>query len=279
MNCWHNLLTTHRTMDLKHLQEAFVAELHKDNADNTTDAHTELFELVGGNERMSTEDKLKVYRNNARFSLVHTLEQIYPACLKTLGKDYFRQCARAYIKKHPSNNANLNHYGENVPAFFAGLLKERADELKDYAYLPDLALLEREVHAVYYAADDMPFDFEAFEKLTHRDNKKDIRFALPAAMALLETTTPALAIWETLLAKDAGDTDFPVESRGVEYLCVRRVDDIPRVEAIEEEHYAVLTAIGNGATLSALADKFAHLDDILPTLIGNGKVGSFSPAD
>ena len=257
-------------MNLDDLQKAFVRSAATGKHD------PQLLALVCDDARMSAQDKLAVYCNNARFALVAALEQVYPACLRTLGKDYFRQVARAYIKRHPSDDTDLNDYGAHLPEFFAELRNTRT-ELNDYAYLADLARLEYAYHAVYYAADtDAPFDFQAFEQC---DDKEAVRFELPASMALLQTDHPVLAIWEALREKDPEDQDETlVVAGGGESLCVRRTGGLPHAERIPKDRHALLSAIAAGRTLTELAAEFKQLDAELPALIADGWISSFHPA-
>ena len=252
-------------MKLRDLQRSFMDALIGGDCDRR------LLAAVCDDGAMTADERIAVHRNNMRYSLSRTLQQIYPVCYRILGKGYFRQVAQTYIGRHPSDQNDLNDYGGYLAGFFAELAAKR-DELSDFMYLPDLARMEWHFHMAYYAADDPPFDFGAFEK-TARQNGGQVYFLLSASLALLASAYPLLEIWQTNQSEATATT---VAREGNEYLCIFRRDDEPRIERIDQPRYDLLRAIAGGASLEQLAERSDMLDSELPTLIREGWVCGFT---
>ncbi len=256
-------------MKLRDLQKAFVGSLLGHD-------QQKLLATICDSRAMTANKRIAVHLGNMRFSLSAALRQVYPICRRILGEDYFAQVAQAYIERYPSEHSDLNRYGERLPGFFAELLATR-DELADFPYLPDLARLESHLHAAYYAADDAPFDFDAFAQATARQSDKEIRFLLPAALRLLTSAYPLFEIWRANKEQSAA---AEVGARPTnEYLCICRRNNKPTAEPIDPSHFDLLQAIDKGATLEQLAEQFDTLDNDLPVLIKDGRICGFTATD
>lgn len=253
-------------MKLKELQHAFIRSM--------TEGDPKLNEWIADGRAMSAEERLAVYSGNMRMSLYRALEQIYPVCLRILGKDYFKQISRGYNERYPSQLTDLNGHGEHLCDLFEALIKAR-EELAEYPYLMDLAQLEYHYHRVYYDKDDTPFDYAAFAQ--HAQVPQALHFELPQAMALMTSVYPLLKIWEV---NQSDEKKVPEVSADTvrEYLCVRRNKGRPCIERIDRERYAVLDSIAQGWSLERLAEAYQTLDTELPQLIQEGWVESFRVA-
>ena len=83
-------------------------------------------------EGFSAGERLRVYRNTCRSTLIETLRLTYPAVERLVGREYFERAAGKFVERHPARNGYLNEYGAEFPAFLAGLKAAR-----ELAYLPD----------------------------------------------------------------------------------------------------------------------------------------------
>jgi hypothetical protein len=95
-----------------------------------------------------TPKRYAVYRNNVTVGLVRAMETNFPAVRKLLGEVYFAGLAREFVQAHPPQSPLLFFYG----ADFSGYLAAQ-DDLAEYPYLADVALLEQQWRVSYHAAD------------------------------------------------------------------------------------------------------------------------------
>ena len=165
-----------RTLSLKDLQQQFSKAI-------TQGDFSELSTLVEGSETLGATERLSIYRENYFGSLTGALKEVYPVCVKIVGENYFKQIARNYVQKNASGNQNLNFYGETFPDYLDELVKTR-EEASELVYLPDVARLEWAFNCAFYAADDSPFNFEAFEKAV-KEAEDRLCFVLAASARLV----------------------------------------------------------------------------------------------
>ena len=252
-------------MKLQDLQKSFIDSLLGNDS-------RKLRTLICDDNSMTADERIAVYLSNTTYTLLRTLQQIYPLCCRILGEDYFKQVARAYIKRYPSRHSDLNCYGEHLPDLLVELI-ETHDELSDFAYLPDLAKMESYLHMAYNTADDPFFDFKTFEK-TVEQGGEEIYFLLSDSLALLESVYPLLEIWELNQNTEQAESVSACEER--EYLCIHRQHNKPRIGRISQPHYDLLQAINDGVPLNQLAERFDFLDSELPAIIKSGWVCGFT---
>jgi hypothetical protein len=255
-------------VNLFELESAFFQELNG----QTNSQLQDLIKPAG----MTANERMDIYRSNTFGAQHSALQQIFPVCLQILGDDYFRQVARIYILQHPSNQPDLNIYGEAWPRFLADLLKQKT-ELADLPYLSDLALLEWQNHAAYYADLNSDFDFAALGEMENQERAR-VRLTLNNSLSLLVSTFPIYAIWSAH-HNDAPQAEVAAISRP-QYLCTYRDQFQCPVEEISQEQYETLTAIADRDSLEQLSerDRFPYLDINLPQFIEKGWVtGFFAP--
>ena len=102
--------------------------------------------LGGGAHRF--DRRLQVYRNNVFVSLLQALADVYPVLVRLVGRDYFDQAARRFVREHPSRSGNLHDFGSELPGFLG-----RLPEAASLPYLPDVAALEWAWHEAFHAGD------------------------------------------------------------------------------------------------------------------------------
>ncbi len=107
------------------------------------------------------EFRLSIYRNNILQNLRHTLEIIFPAIWKLVGKECADSLAYAFCqneKNLPVINS-LNGWGANFPKFLKDI-----KQIKHLVYLKDIAELEWLKHKSYCAADFKVFNSLKLQK-------------------------------------------------------------------------------------------------------------------
>ena len=235
-------------MNLKKLQQHFYqALLAQDSA---------LPEWIADNKNLSAQQSIDIYRHNMNSGLARALQTIYPACHRILGGAYFNQVARAYARRYPSTNSNLNEYGEHF-ADFLGTLCASNEELADFAYLPDLAGLEQRCHQAHYAADDAPFDFARLAKLA-KEKYGQLVLQTSHSLSLLSSPYPIRTIRELNLSAEHSAATVPASAQQ-ECLVIHRLPPVT-VTQVSQRHYDILQAIVAGDCLAIIGQRFGELD-------------------
>jgi uncharacterized protein (UPF0276 family) len=168
---------------------------------------------------------------------------------------------------------DLNLFGGDLPAFLNG--RGNAGYLVYILpYLPDLAKLEWHWHALYYAAEDPPFDMETFAHAARGDGAARIRFRLASALALLESTYPIHQIWRR---HREGEETATVEKEQGDRLVLVREAFSPQVVQTDTATFRLLEGIAADMSLGTLGDEGIDLD-ALPDLIQTGWITGFDGA-
>jgi len=141
-------------------------------------------------------ERLRIYRNTCRSTLVQTLRMTYPAVERLVGREFFGHAAGKFVERHPARSGYLNEYGAEFPVFLAGL--EAAREL---AYLPDVGRLE---WALSFAAnaDDAPVLEPGALLAVETQHHAALRFEPHPSVSCLELAYPADEIADAVLSGD-----------------------------------------------------------------------------
>ena len=226
---------------------------------------------------LPVELQLGIYRRNFSGAIQKTLKQIYPACQRILGKDYFATLCRLYANCQPSMHHDLNAYG----ALFSALLAEQCRSnvlLKGYEYLADLATLEWRWHASYFSANDSLFDFKAFSQLADDDYSR-LEFTLSPSLSIHQSIYPLHEIWNANRIKTSASQQYTLPDESC-YLCIYRHQLSPQLNIIDAQTWLALDALDkkmNFETL-CLSDKF-DINTTLPGLIERGWISGFTLRD
>src|SRR3989454_10050363 len=93
-------------------------------------------------------ERLRIYRNTCRSTLIEALRMTYPAVERLVGRDFFDMAAARYAGTHPPQSGYLNEYGGEFADFLAAF--GPAGELP---YLADVARFEWALGVAANAAD------------------------------------------------------------------------------------------------------------------------------
>jgi hypothetical protein len=250
-------------MKLRRIQESFSDALITQNAQTG-----KLFEsTLRSNSRIPKQLAVDIYRNNARGSRIKALQEVYPVIEQILGEQCFYQIAHDYVLEHPSNNSDLNVYGEVFSDFIMGLVQHNY-AFYELPYLYDLARLEWSFNAAYYADDDTNHLVDL--------NKDASLITLTAshALGLLQSEYPVYEIWRAHTSNNE-ITEIAALTE-TEYLVVCRNGFRPEISRVDAEDWQLLTEIMKTTNMCALAE-FSDYSDIeldkrLPALIQRGWV-------
>src|SRR2546425_10898828 len=92
------------------LQRAFAASMLHEDDDAVCGA------VVG--DGFAAAERLRIYRNTCRSTLIEALRMTYPAVERLVGRDFFDMAAARYAGTHPPQSGYPNDYGGQ----FSGLL-------------------------------------------------------------------------------------------------------------------------------------------------------------
>ncbi|MEI6414815.1 MAG: DNA-binding domain-containing protein [Pseudomonadota bacterium] len=142
---------------------------------------------------LETDDVLErrflAYRRNVWGNWRAALASTYPVIRWLVGGEWFQTLADQYLETHPSQDGDLNTYGQVFPGFL-----QVHPIVRDLPYLPDMARLEWALLATYGAADPKPFDFQALAAL-EVERRSHIIFELWPGATAMESRYPVAGIW------------------------------------------------------------------------------------
>jgi hypothetical protein len=201
--------------------------------------------FIGGAAQVRS--RFGIYRGNTQANAAKAIEAAYPVVAKIVGTEFFTGLAAQYRSRFPSQDGDLNEYGESFADFLADFPPAR-----ELPYLADVARLEWQVHRAHYAADPAPFDPARLAALSPEQQLR-LRPRLHPACRVLHSAYPLARLWE--VHQDAFSGEFEVDfSRGPAHALVFRPRFRVEVAQIGDAEAAFLAAALDAATLeSALA--------------------------
>jgi Putative DNA-binding domain len=196
----------------------------------------------------SAGERLRIYRNTCRSTLVETLRMTYPAVERIVGREFFDVAAERYVAAHPANSGYLNDYGGGFAAFLAAF--EPAREL---AYLADVARYE---WALSFAANavDAPVLEAGVLLAMDAEHHARLRFAPHPSVSCLELDYPADEIADAVLAGDEaamGEIDL---ARGAVRIVVHRGPHGLETERLTARAYEFVSRLCAGEALSRVIE-------------------------
>ena len=178
--------------------------------------------------------RFNVYRNNVAVSLTEAMNSAFPVITKLLGAQNMDGLAGLFLRQHPPSSPLLMHYGDEFPAFLAGM-----EQLSHLGYLSDIARLELAIRRSYHARDADPINPEDVAGLAP-DALMSLVIGLAPSVEILSSDWPIYDIWRFNSVTDAPEPQ-PVAQDVV----------IMRPEFDPEPH---LLPPGGAVWLRALAD-------------------------
>ena len=184
---------------------------------------------------------IQVYQNNARETYRKALGASYPVVERLVGEDCFRGLAQKYMREYPSTSGDLRDFGAAMPGFLLGLYGD-----SEFAYLPDVARLERAVEEVQLNREGEPFDQDALSCLDP-ERYADVRFERSASARLICSPYPILSIWKTNQPGQDADVDL---GSGAEHVVVRRQAGNVELNLIDASASSLATHLDDAKTLA-----------------------------
>lgn len=198
-------------------------------------------------------ERLGLYRGNLTSTWNKVLRAAYPVILQLVGDDFFFALTRAYGLAHPSDNADLNHFGATFPDFLAAF-----EHVAPYPYLPDMARLEWLLHRAHYAPGGAAPGLDALSALTP-EAFEDARFALHPACTLFTSQWAITALWQAHQVDS--DIAFPQAMALASFAAIVRPQWKVGMVPLGAASHAALLALESGATMGAALDAAFDIDD------------------
>lgn len=200
---------------------------------------------------LAFDKRLQVYRNNTIISLTEALKATYPVVAALVGENFFGFAAKAFISDEPPRAPRLAEYGGGFAAFLAAF-----EPARTIPYLADVAALEWAMNEAHHAPDDAaltPQDLAAVPQ----ENAASIVLELRRGCRLLHSKYRIDRLWR---AHQPGGSLQDLAIDGGCHLLVYRPQDDVEMMSLDAAGFALLTRIGEGATLEAAYDAAAKID-------------------
>lgn len=201
-------------------------------------------------QQITHPQRFPLYRGNLTATWEKTLAAAYPVIRQLVGEEFFGGLTRAYGMAHPSDNADLNHFGASFAAFLDGF-----EHVADFPYLPDMALVEWELHRAHYAPDSAPLEAAALAALSP-EAFEAARFDLHPACVLLASPWAVVPLW---LAHHGAP--FPDDMAEPSYGVIARPYWKSELALLDAATHAAVLALGSGATMGQALDAAIDIDE------------------
>jgi hypothetical protein len=166
----------------------------------------------------STDERLRIYRNNARIGFHQALRATFPVVEQLGGADWFESAAQRYQQLHPSRHGDLQYVGQSFACFLQGDLAGTCHE-----WFADVARLEWAYQEVLVAPAGAALDPLTLAPLTGEQQGRVV-FAARPDVRLVSASVDVLAIWRAHQPAAAADARLVHGEHHV--LLARRADHV-----------------------------------------------------
>ncbi len=178
-------------------------------------------------------ERLSIYRNTCRSTLVNALRLSFPAIRQLVGDEFFERTAQCFIDEAVGGiprSAWLYEYGGEFAAFL-----EAFRPAAELPYLSDVARLEWAVNGALHAPDAVRLDIARLALLI--DGRADARLVPHPSIALLSLRYPADAIWRAVLEDDDAALSAVDLTSGPVRLLIERAEAGVQVQRLAESDW------------------------------------------
>jgi len=229
--------------------------------DSGASVHGVAATYVKPNAALSSFERLEIYNRQYWFRVIGAVSEDFPALNAVLGHRRFDALIAAYLKDNPSTSWTLRDLGAGLPAFLephAELTGRRRRLAVDVARL-EWAYVEA-------------FDERRLPPLTQEELAglgPESRLLLQPHLQLLAVDYPVDDV-VVAIRKDSPEAEavssamsesrpqsrrsLPAMKRSRRYLAVHRFDDLVYYRPLPREEYLLLSALRDGASISAAVD-------------------------
>jgi hypothetical protein len=202
---------------------------------------------------LAFDKRLQVYRNNTIISLTEALRATYPVVAALVGEKFFGFAAKAFISGDPPQAPRLAEYGGGFAAFLATF-----ESARTLPYLADVAALEWAMNEAHHALDDVALTPQDLSTVP-QENAPSIVLELRRSCRLLQSKYRIDRLWQ---AHQPGGSLQDLAIDGDCHLLVYRPQDDVEMMTLDAVGFALLSRIGEGATLEAAYETAAGIDPV-----------------
>lgn len=195
----------------------------------------------------AAEERVRIYRNGCRSTLIAALRLTYPAVERLVGRDFFDAAAGAFALAHPPASGYLNEYGADFAGFLAGF-----EPAAPVFYLPDVARFEWAL-SVAANAPDAPFLEPAALAAVDPADHAVLRLEPHPTVRLVLLAFPADRIADAVIAGDEPAMAAIDFSDGPVAIVVHRGPAGVEAQRLDADAYGFLSRLCAGESLGALA--------------------------
>jgi uncharacterized protein (UPF0276 family) len=203
--------------------------------------------------RGHVEHRYALYRGNLTASWTKTLAAAYPVVLALVGEEFFGGLARAYGRAHPSDNADLNHFGAHFSTFLRDF-----PHVAEYPYLPDMATLEWQLHRAHYAPAAEGLSAQQLAAIPP-EQLESAHFALHPAAQLFKSDWAVIPLWQA--HQPGSGAAFPQDMAAASHGMVIRPHWQASVQPLSAAGHAALGKLSEGGNFGAALDAAFEEDD------------------
>ncbi|MES3020640.1 MAG: DNA-binding domain-containing protein [Pseudomonadota bacterium] len=245
------------TSPLTQFQDAFIDALYAEPGGAAASA-------------LAAQPAFAVYRNTVFKACVDALAANYPSVGVLVGTEWMRSAALEYARSRAPASVSLLNYGEDFPAFLAGLVAAA-----DLPYLADVARLDRAWNHAHGAPDHAVLQAAELGALAPHALAEVRLRPLPGATWAWFPDMPVYTIWSASRARRTPAPDIAWQAEGI--LLLPR-DQVVRWQPLDAGACAFLDACAGGGTLAQCCEQALLADsslDIGTTLAGLINAGVF----
>ncbi len=247
---------------LRNLQRAFAGGLL---AEAGAGVHRHIVE-----DGLAAEERLRIYRNSCRSTLVAALRLTYPAVGRLVGRDFFDEAAGRFALAQPPASGDLNVYGEAFAEFLAAFPAAGA-----LPYLTDVARFEWALGRAANA-DDAPYlDARALEAVDPA-LLPGLRFIAHPSTQVFLLRYPADRIADAVLAADEAAMRAIDLASGPIRLAVHRAPTGVEAERLDASAYEFVVALCAGTQWARLVETApSRASELLAAQLVKGRLTGF----
>jgi hypothetical protein len=215
-------------------------------------------------------ERLQIYRNTCRSTLVEALRLAYPSVNRLVGEDFFDAAAGRFIDRHPPRSAYLNEYGEGFADVLAGL-----KSLEVFSYVPDVARYEWALSVAANAPDVDALRPDALASALAEDPARLCFLAHPS-LSVLALSHPADQIADAVLSGDEAAMAQVDVAGGPVRLVVHRGPEGLESHRLSVTAHEFISRLYAGATLAELAGAAPdEVAELLADQLVHGRLSGF----
>ncbi|MGN7738603.1 HvfC/BufC family peptide modification chaperone [Pseudomonas sp. 22526] len=199
-------------------------------------------------------DRLSIYRNTFRQTLIRALRLSYPAVDRLVGADFFGAAAADFVVQHPPRSSYLDEFGGDFAAFL-----EQFAPAASVPYLADVARLEWAVSCALHAPDAEPLSVASLGSVDAADYAQ-ICFTPHPSVSLIHTMFPADVIWCAVLEDNDAVLAAIDLSKDPAWLIVQRGPSAVDIARLDEALWRFVSALCAGCPLGAALGEHSGID-------------------